>query len=167
MSVSASAKYPCLPFVDDVQVVFDVGAHDGVASVHFARHYPEAVIHTLEPDAAGTWCREQGLTRIDVMNLAAEGAADVLAGVEELLPTVKVLYVEYDSRETRRRIRDLMSATHELYTGALYLDQGEIIYLRKDYAALEAATPTLRDLLAAGLGVTATAAAGTAERDPS
>src|SRR5262249_20380280 len=52
MTVSVAAKYPCLPFVDDVQVVFDIGAHDGASSAHFARHYPGAVVHGFEPDAA-------------------------------------------------------------------------------------------------------------------
>ena len=38
-----------LPFVDDVQVVFDVGANCGAATVYFARHYPDAEIHSFEP----------------------------------------------------------------------------------------------------------------------
>ena len=41
--------YPVLPFVDDVRVVVDAGGNCGAAAVHFARHYPEAVVHTIEP----------------------------------------------------------------------------------------------------------------------
>jgi len=41
--------YPYLDFVDDVQVVFDVGANCGATSVHLARHYPDAEIHAFEP----------------------------------------------------------------------------------------------------------------------
>jgi FkbM family methyltransferase len=41
--------YPQLPFLDDVRVVFDVGANCGAASVWFAHHYPQAQVHAFEP----------------------------------------------------------------------------------------------------------------------
>ncbi|MET0902827.1 MAG: hypothetical protein ABWZ52_06285, partial [Acidimicrobiales bacterium] len=43
--ILAGKTYPYLPFVPDVRVVFDVGANCGAATVHFARHYPDAAIH--------------------------------------------------------------------------------------------------------------------------
>jgi FkbM family methyltransferase len=45
----AGATYPRLPIVDDVQVILDVGANCGAASVYFARAYPEATVHAIEP----------------------------------------------------------------------------------------------------------------------
>lgn len=44
--------YPNLGFVGEVRTVFDVGANCGAASVHFARHHPEAVVHAFEPGKA-------------------------------------------------------------------------------------------------------------------
>ena len=41
--------YPWLPFVPDVQVILDVGANCGAASVYFAHRCPEARIHAFEP----------------------------------------------------------------------------------------------------------------------
>lgn len=41
--------YPALPFLRDVRVVVDAGANCGAASIHFARTYPEAVVHAFEP----------------------------------------------------------------------------------------------------------------------
>ena len=41
--------YPYLPFVDDVRTILDAGANCGAATVHLARHYPDAEIHTFEP----------------------------------------------------------------------------------------------------------------------
>lgn len=198
--------YPYLPFVDDVRLVFDVGANCGAATVHLARHYPDAQIHAFEPGrearailernvaqypnvhvhpiglyssdrearlyrgdgdlgqssvfrrpgnldehepvrlrAAGSWARERGIDRIDVLKVDVEGCeVDVLESLRELLWTVKVLYVEYDSREARKALNGLLDDTHDLYVGMMLLDQGECVYLRKDVAALDAAAEQLR-----------------------
>jgi hypothetical protein len=66
-----------------------------------------------------------------------------------LLPTVKVLYVEYDSRQSRRDIGRLVDDTHDLYRGAMFLDQGECIYLRRDLADTNEAREHLRHLFEA------------------
>lgn len=201
--------YPALPFVDDVQVVWDAGANCGATTVHLARHYPNAVVHAFEPAtepraflerntaglhnvqvhpiglhdhddvvplykgdedsitgsvirrnvnldesepvelrAAGRWATEHGVDRIDVLKLDVEGCeAEVLESLSGLLKTVKVLYVEYDSRQARRRIDDLLRDTHELYFGMLTaLDQGDVIYLSAELADLPVATEHLRVL---------------------
>lgn len=204
--------YPVLPFVDDVRIVFDVGANCGAATVHFARHYPDAAVHSFEPGsepgailrrnadwypnvqvhpfglhsadqtvplykgdgdtilgsvfrrdintdesepvqlrAGGPWAEEQGIERIDVLKIDVEGCeADVLESLVPLLATVKVLYVEYDSRAARRDVARLVGATHELYNGVMFLDQGECVYLRKDLADLDVASAFLRRLLTSG-----------------
>src|SRR5262249_3109434 len=86
--------------------------------------------------------------RIDILKVDVEGVeVEVLTSLADLLPEVKVLYVEYDSRTARRAIAELFENTHELYCGVNFLDQGECIYLRRDLAALPAATERLRELL--------------------
>jgi FkbM family methyltransferase len=206
--------YPSLPFVDDVRVVFDVGANCGAASVHFARHHPDAIVHAFEPGrearsylernvaslpnvrvhpiglysvdrqarlsrgdgdlgmasvirrqvnldesepvelrAGGAWAADQGIERIDILKVDVEGCEiEVLEGLAALLPTVKVLYVEYDSRHARKALGRLLDRTHELYTGNMFLDQGECSYLRADVAALDAATEHLRRAFVAAVG---------------
>jgi len=201
--------YPHLPFVGDVRMVFDVGANCGATTVHLARHYPDAEVHSFEPGAeargylernaarfpnvrvhpiglysvddevplfhgdgdlgmgsihsrgvnlesselvrlraAGPWAAEHGIERIDVLKVDVEGAeVEVLTSLAPLLPSVKVLYLEYDSREARRTIDALLAATHELYIGLLFLDQGEAVYLRKDLADDPTATEHLRGML--------------------
>ena len=203
--------YPYLPFVNDVQVVFDVGANCGATTAYFARHYPHAKFHSFEPGsearailernaapyanveihpiglyssdckaplykgrgdtilgslirrpvnvdeselvelrAGGPWAQANGIDRIDVLKVDVEGCeVDVLQSLSGLLPTVKALYVEYDSRDVRTAIAHIVEPTHELYVGALFLDQGECIYLRKDLADLEVATEHLRQGLIA------------------
>ncbi len=41
--------YPLLPFIDDVQVVLDVGANCGAASTWFSLLYPDARVYAFEP----------------------------------------------------------------------------------------------------------------------
>jgi FkbM family methyltransferase len=194
--ILAGKTYPYLPFVDDVRVVFDVGANCGATTVHFARHYPDAAVHSFEPGSeprailernaaahanvtvhpfglysvdevvplykgdgdigmasvfqrsvnldesepvqlriGAKFAAEHGIDHVDVLKIDVEGAEiGVLTGLASLLPTVKVLYVEYDSRHSRHEIDAILDNTHELYTGMLFLDQGECIYLRKDLA---------------------------------
>jgi FkbM family methyltransferase len=204
--ILAGKTYPFLPFVPDVRVVFDVGANCGATSVHFARHYPDAQIHSFEPGSGprailernaagranvhvhaiglssvdgvvplykgdgdsgmgsvfhravnldesepvqlrvgGDWAAEKGIDRVDVLKVDVEGSeVAVLEGLAPLLHTVKVLYLEYDSRQSRRVLERMLDATHELYTGMLFLDQGECVYLRNDFADLDVAGEHLR-----------------------
>ena len=96
----------------------------------------------------GGWVAEQGLDRIDVLKVDVEGCeVDVLESLAAVLPTVKVVYVEYDSRAARRAIEALLLPSHELFSGKVLLDQGEIVYLRADLADLPAATEHLGELL--------------------
>jgi FkbM family methyltransferase len=201
--------YPYLPFVRDVEVVFDVGANCGATTVHLARHYGGAEVHAFEPGsiqravlernarahpnvrvhpfgfhsrdqrvplyrgavdtglssvfpgpdtasdsetvelrAAGPWAAGEGIDRVDVLKVDTEGCElDVLESLAELLPTVKVLYTEYDSRDARRAIDRMLAPTHELYLGALFLDQGECLYLRADVADLDEARAYLPEVL--------------------
>src|SRR5690606_19287103 len=100
----------------------------------------------------GAWAADQGIDGIDILKVDVEGAEiEVMSGLAPLLPTVKVLYVEYDSREARKEVGRLLDATHELYTGMMFLDQGECTYLRSDLAALGVATEHLRRSFAAAL----------------
>jgi FkbM family methyltransferase len=207
--------YPFLPFLDDVRVVFDVGANCGAASVHFARHHPAATVHAFEPGrearsylernvaslpnvwvhpfglysfdrqarlyrgdgdlgkasvirrhvnldesepvelrAGGAWAADHGIDRIDILKVDVEGCEiEVLEGLAALLPTVKVVYVEYDSRHARKALGRLLDGTHELYVGNMFLDQGECSYLRADIAELDAATEQLRRAFVAALGM--------------
>jgi FkbM family methyltransferase len=210
--------YPFMPFVDDVQIVFDVGANCGAATVHFARHYPDAQVHSFEPGSeprsflernavgyanvhvhpiglfsadqvvplykgngdtvlgsvvrrsvnldesepvelrsGGAWAAEHGIDRIDVLKVDVELCeVDVIESLSALLPTVKVLYVEYGSRQIRRDIARLLDPTHDLYAGVMFLDQGECVYLNRRLVDLDAAAAHLRKAFAAAMTAPAT-----------
>lgn len=102
------------------------------------------VVHLRD---AGAWAAEEGIERIDVMKLDTEGCEiEILESIEELIPTLKVLYVEYHSRQGRRDLGRLLDDTHELYGGKMLLDQGEIVYLRKDLASTSDAMAFVAEL---------------------
>jgi FkbM family methyltransferase len=210
--ILAGTTYPVLAFVEDVQVVFDVGANCGATTVHFLRHYPDAEIHSFEPAtepraylernvqgsrnvhvhpfgldsedrtaalyfgdgdvgsasvhfregvnldssepvqlrAAGPWAAQHGIDRIDILKVDVEGSETaVLSSLRDLLPTVKVLYLEYDSRDARRELEALVEESHELYIGNMFLDQGECVYLRRDLADQPTGAGALGDAHAA------------------
>ena len=168
--------HPALPFVDDVRVVVDVGAGCGAATVLFARRYPSARVHALEPDAEarthltrnvathdgvrvhavgtgpalGIWTVDEGVERVDILKVDADGHEEsVLAGLATLLPAVQVVYLEYASRGARRAQSRLLSDTHELYLSLAFLDHGRSIYLRRDLADHPAAARRLLELFVA------------------
>ena len=68
---------------------------------------------------------------------------EVLSSLSAHLPEVKVIYLEYGSRELRRSIERLLDPTHDLYLGEMSLDQGEVVYVRRDLAALPEARERL------------------------
>lgn len=104
---------------------------------------------TVTVRAAGPWAAELGLDRLDIVKLDVEGCeVPVLESLAPLLPTVQVLYVEYDSRDARRAIDTLLAPTHELYVGKVLLDQGELVYLSRRWADDPIATDHLRTMLA-------------------
>lgn len=97
---------------------------------------------------AGAWAAAEGIDHIDILKVDVEGLeVEVLESLASLLPTVKVLYVEYDSRAARRRIMSMLDDTHELYLAMLMtLDQGECVFVRKDLADVEGARQRLVEI---------------------
>jgi FkbM family methyltransferase len=193
-NILAGETYPQLPIDAEFATVLDVGANCGAASVYFARCYPDAIVHAVEPARAAfallegntaqysnirihhlglhaadqvvplfhgsidsvtasvhkrdtkntdmsemvqlrdarAWVAEQGITAIDLLKLDVEGCeVEVLERLGDLLESVKVVYVEYDSTAARRRIEQLLDASHELCHGFMSLEQGELIYVSR------------------------------------
>ena len=46
-----------------MQVVLDVGANCGATTVHLARHYPDAQVHSFEPGSAARFYLERNAAR--------------------------------------------------------------------------------------------------------
>ncbi len=201
LGVLQGETYPYFAFIPDVQMVLDVGANCGAASVWFSACYPNAEIHAFEPSAttfglleanaarrsnviahniglhrtdqtlplyagdvdsvtasvfprdnnsvqsemvslrsARNWLAEHSIERVDVMKVDVEGCEfDVLDSMRDLLPSIRLLYVEYDSKDSRLEIDDLLRPTHWLAMGQMFLSQGEAVYISNDVLAAEKA----------------------------
>jgi len=119
----------------------------GMASIH-KREINAAGSELVDVRDARSWAFENSIDHIDVLKVDVEGVeVEVLLSLGDLLPAVKVIYVEYDSRRARRVIAGLLEGTHEIFSASLLLDQGEIVYVRRDLADLPAATEDLRRML--------------------
>ena len=186
--------YPLIPFVRDVNVVMDVGANVGAASVYFSLAYPDATIHSFEPGSwaysllkANTdarpnvhahnfglysrdaslplyrgkydsgmssvaksestkeksetvalrsvreWLAENDITTIDILKIDSEGCeVPILEALQDLLPKVKVVYLEYHSDDDRKAFDRLLGDTHLLMHGQMLVHLGEVTYVAKD-----------------------------------
>lgn len=133
----------------DATVPLYHGAEDSITGSTTRRDINVEASEQITLRDARSWAQEHQIEHIDVLKLDVEGCeVAVLESLRPLLPTVKVLYVEYDSREARRRIDDLLRSTHELYFAMFQaLDQGECIYLHRDLADHPDANPQILDLL--------------------
>lgn len=124
------------------------GVDDSITGSLFRRDVNVDASEEVEVRHAGRWAEATGIDRIDVLKLDVEGIeVEVLESFGALTETVKVLYVEYDGREARRRIDAILAPSHELYFGMLLtLDQGECVYLRRDLCDLPQAREHLLEM---------------------
>lgn len=133
-----------LLFVDDE----DIGQASVITHVDGA-----ATAEAITLRSAAGWAAAAGIDRIDILKVDVEGCeVEVLEGLAALLPTVKVLYIEYDSRQARRRITQLLDVGHDLYYAALMtLDQGECCFVRRAEAGHPDAIPRVRQIFSRSL----------------
>lgn len=138
-------------YSEDGEVPFYAGAEGAsILGSVFPREVNAEATETVRLRDAAAWAAEEGVDRIDVLKVDVEGSeVHVLESLRPLLPTVKVVYVEYGSRALRRRVFELLEPTHEVYLGRLLLDQGECVFLRHDLLDVPGAIETLRDLFRA------------------
>jgi FkbM family methyltransferase len=95
---------------------------------------------TLEQGEAVTlrsvsdWLAENSITRVDVLKIDTEGCeVPILRSMRDVIPTVKVLYLEYHSEDDRREIDHLLAGSHALAGGkAAIVHRGELTYVAKD-----------------------------------
>ena len=124
----------------DQEVPLYRGAIDGVTSSVVQRDNTSEVSELVTLRSASAWLEEHGIERVDLLKVDVEGCeVDVLLSLRHVLPKVKVLYVEYDTKEARLEIEDLLRDTHWLCIAQMLLSQGEAVYVSNEVLADEKA----------------------------
>ena len=101
---------------------------------------------------AAQFLSDHGIDKIDVLKIDTEGCeVPILRSLEDYLPAVKVLYVEYHSERDRRLIDGLLAETHVLWRGHVNLAyRGEYCYLQRELVPGETETHTCEILMNLG-----------------
>jgi FkbM family methyltransferase len=87
----------------------------------------------VELRSAAEWADEAGIESIDVLKIDTEGCElPILQALAALLPTVQVLYVEFNSKDAWRELDRVLADTHELFGASVLFESGELLYLSKD-----------------------------------
>jgi FkbM family methyltransferase len=80
------------------------------------------------------WLAKNSIARVDVLKIDTEGCeVPILRGMRDLIPTVKVIYLEYHSEDDRREIDRLLADSHALVGGRIAIvHRGELTYVAKN-----------------------------------
>ena len=109
------------------------GLVDSTASSIFQLDGTGETSEVITLRSARQWYEESATSRLDVLKLDTEGCeVPILESLAEVLPSVKVIYLEFHSEADRRLIDDLLHPTHALFFGRLLGPQGELVYLQRE-----------------------------------
>jgi FkbM family methyltransferase len=108
------------------------GADDSITGSILRRWDTAEDSEPIELRSAIGWYREAGLDRLDVLKVDTEGCeVPIFESLIELVPQVKVVYLEYHSEDDRHRLDELLGPTHTIFFGRIIGGEGELAYVAK------------------------------------
>ena len=79
------------------------------------------------------WLAENSIATIDVLKIDTEGCeVPLLETLGDLLPSVRVIHLEYHSEDDRKEFDRLLGDTHLLIHGQMLVHLGEVTYVAKN-----------------------------------
>ena len=79
------------------------------------------------------WTAENSISTVDVLKVDTEGCEiPILEEMSDLLPNVKVIYLEYHNDDDRKEFDRILGGTHLLAHGMMMVHLGEVAYVAKD-----------------------------------
>jgi FkbM family methyltransferase len=79
------------------------------------------------------WLDEHSIATVDVLKIDTEGCeVPLLEALGDLLPSVRVIHLEYHSDDDRKEFDRLLGDTHLLMHGQMLVHLGEVTYVAKD-----------------------------------
>ena len=84
------------------------------------------------------WLAENSISSVDVLKVDTEGCeVPILEAMSDLLPRVKVIYLEYHNDGDRKEFDRILGETHLLAHGLMMVHLGEVAYVAKDVVRSE------------------------------
>ena len=84
------------------------------------------------------WLEENSISTIDILKVDTEGCeVPILEALGDMLPSVKVIYLEYHSDDDRKAFDRLLGDTHLMMHGQMMVHLGEVTYVAKDAVGSE------------------------------
>jgi FkbM family methyltransferase len=117
----------------DRQVPLYGGTYDSAMSsvVNSESTRDESELITLR--SVREWLDESSISTIDILKIDTEGCeVPILEALGDLLPSVKVIYLEYHSDDDRKAFDRLLGDTHLLMHGQMLAHLGEMTYVARD-----------------------------------
>ena len=79
------------------------------------------------------WLEGNSISTIDILKIDTEGCeVPILEALGDLLPSVKVIHLEYHSDDDRKEFDRLLGDTHLLMFGQMRVHLGEVTYVARD-----------------------------------
>ena len=84
------------------------------------------------------WLADNSISRVDILKVDTEGCeVPILEAMADLLPAVKVIYLEYHNDDDRKEFDRILGDTHMLGHGLMMFHLGEVAYVSKDVVRSE------------------------------
>ena len=120
-------------YSSDVQVPLYRGTYDSVMSSVAKNEGTREESEPITLRSVRKWLDENSIAAIDILKIDTEGCeVPILEALSDLLPRVKILYLEYHSDDDRKAFDRILGDTHLLMHGKMLVHLGEVTYVAKD-----------------------------------
>jgi FkbM family methyltransferase len=117
----------------DMQVPLYSGTYDSAMSSVVKGEGTTAESELITLRSVRDWLGECGIAGIDVLKIDTEGCeVPLLEALGDLLPSVRVIHLEYHSDDDRKAFDRMLGDTHLLMHGQMLVHLGEVTYVAKD-----------------------------------
>lgn len=120
---------------DDEVDLFHGAIGPGQASIHRHRPSVSEKSERIQIRSTVAWLDAQPFDRVDVLKVDTEGCeVPIFESMDSWLPDVRVIYLEFHSREDRECLEAHLRPTHTLVSARQIYETGELTFVRSDHS---------------------------------
>jgi FkbM family methyltransferase len=124
-----------LDAVDREAPLYVGAAGPGTSSI-FRSSQTLDVSETIKLRSVSGWLQENSIGSVDVLKIDTEGCEiPILNGMRDVLPSVKLIHLEYHSEHDRKEVDHLLGDTHVLLGAKAVIGTGNVTYVSNDVLA--------------------------------